>query len=304
MEKTDRHFIADLKGYSGCQVKLYNENGAYFVRKISSSVSYNERLEAQMTKQMRFNEEISGGNVTAPKVMASGLVDDLFFFDMEFVRGVNLVDHINKADINELSAISKTLCNMIQIMKRWVICGSSVDFSSETQKKVDEILSKMVSGKLAEEDLKALETMRTLVGDMDEWNGMQVTFCHGDLTMENIIYNNTSNKYHLIDFLDNYIDHYWFDIVKLFQDIEGRWYQFRNPTIRANNIAPKMTFIKEYINKNLLSNEKAYREYHYLLLALTFARILPYAESQTDTEYLMRTIKTALRKYDEGKGTF
>ena len=49
MEKVK--FIADLKGFSGCKIKIYSEDRNYFVRKISKDSFYNERLKKQMLKQ-------------------------------------------------------------------------------------------------------------------------------------------------------------------------------------------------------------------------------------------------------------
>lgn len=296
--KKQRYFIANLRGFSGCKIKLFFENGDYFVRKISKSPSYNKRLETQMFKQGYFAENMSTANVTAPNILRKGFIKKCFFFDMEYVPGVNLVDYIIDADINELSDISKQLCDIICIMKSSAKSSELNDFSLRTQKKVDEIYSKMVSRKLDSLNLKTLEILKTSIKDMDECNNMKMTFCHGDLTMENIICN--KKRYYLIDFLDNYIDHYWFDIVKLFQDIEGEWYKFRNPSINVYDVIPKMIFIKKYLNTNLVSNGRFYKKYHYLLLALTFARILPYAKSRSDIDYLMRMIKTAMVKYKDG----
>lgn len=297
--KKERYFIANLRGFSGCKIKLFFENGDYFVRKISKSSSYSKRLETQMIKQACFAKNMSTGNVTAPKILRKGFIKKCFFFDMEYVSGVNLVDYIIDADLDELSDISKQLCDIICIMKRSAKSSELNDFCLKTQEKVDEIHSKMVFRKLDSINLKTLEILKTSIKDMDEYNNMKMTFCHGDLTMENIIYDKRNNTYYLIDFLDNYIDHYWFDIVKLFQDAEGQWWKFRNPIINANNVIPKMIFIKKYLDTNLLSNERFYKKCHYLLLALTFARILPYAKSRNGIDYLMRMIKTALIKYKD-----
>ena len=44
--------IEKLIGHSGCEVFII-KNKEIFVRKVSSSVSYNSRLERQMKKQIR-----------------------------------------------------------------------------------------------------------------------------------------------------------------------------------------------------------------------------------------------------------
>ena len=50
--------IIDLGGHSGCKILLCEtDDNKRFVRKISSSVSYNKRLETQARKQKEFKSE-------------------------------------------------------------------------------------------------------------------------------------------------------------------------------------------------------------------------------------------------------
>ena len=114
--------------------------------------------------------------------------------------------------------------------------------------------------------------------------------------MENIIYDKKNKKYYLVDFLDSFIEHYWFDIITLFQDIEGKWYKFKNPDINLNNIIPKMSFINGFLRGHLLKDEKEYIKNHNLLLALKFARILPYAKEE-HKDYLIKTINYNIEKH-------
>jgi len=143
-----------------------------------------------------------------------------------------------------------------------------------------------------------LKVLETLSNDLEECNNLTTTLCHGDLTMDNIIYDERNSICYLIDFLDNYIEHYWFDIVKLFQDIEGMWYSFRNPDIDLNNILPKMEFMKNQLDEDLVEKEEFYKEYRYLFLAINFARILPYANPES-IDYLTSTINKFLIKHKE-----
>ena len=47
------------------------------------------------------------------------------------------------------------------------------------------------------------------------------TFCHGDLTFTNIIFN--KNRLYYIDFLDCFIDSFLCDLIKLKQDLYYHW---------------------------------------------------------------------------------
>ncbi len=288
--------ITDFKGFSGCKIKLYFGNGIYFVRKISKSVDYNNRLKAQMTKQEYFLNNIATEKITAPKIFKTSFVNGLFFFDMEYVRGINLIGYIYDANINELSDVSKNICSIIDSMKKHENEAEYISLES-FEKKIDDIKNSLKL-KYASIDMSFLDDLKNELSKTQEYKEIKKTFCHGDLTMENIIYDKINKKYYLIDFLDSFIEHYWFDIAKLFQDIEGKWYKFRNPKININNMLPKMNFINRYLRDNVFSKEKVYFAHHNSFLALNFARILPYAEEK-DIAYLINKTKENLEKFQQ-----
>ena len=49
------------------------------------------------------------------------------------------------------------------------------------------------------------------------------TFCHGDLTLENMVIDRDGRIW-LIDLLDSPLEHHWQDVAKLHQDLTGGWY--------------------------------------------------------------------------------
>ncbi len=287
-------FVSSLKGFSGCKIDLYSENGNHFVRKISASLNYNNRLKRQMDKQQYFFDNLSSDKISAPKVLRSGVLNDLFYFDMEYIRGFNLVDHIYDVNFRELEGVAESLCNIINIMKKSVIEGGSFEFN-----KMEDKLGSLIylfENKKSRLDINLLIELKKLLSNIEKKDKIKSTFCHGDLTMENIIFDKDTKKIFLIDFLDSFIDHYWMDITKLFQDIEGKWYKFRNPDINLVNFFPKMEFVGDFIKKNILTNEEIYNKNHPLFLALNFARILPYAQDN-ETEYLNEVIKENINKF-------
>jgi len=259
-------FIKDLSGFSGCKIKLYSKGSFNFVRKISASKDYNSRLESQMNKQIYFYENLMTKNLRAPKVINSGEIDGLFFFDMEYVRGITLVEHVLESSPKNLKKISRMLIEMLKLMKS-TQRNSDIDVSLKINLKLNQIKSKMTENYSELNDIQIPEL------------SLKESFCHGDLTFENIIYDKESGNYYLIDFLDSFIDNYFFDIVKLFQDLEGYWYLLRNPKIDKKLMEIKMFFIKEFILNNFLIDED-YLKYHKNLLKLNFARILPYASGE------------------------
>ena len=83
--------ISNLNGFSGCKVLLCeDEHENTFVRKISPSINYNDRLSIQMKKQMEFNSL----TLSVPKVYNSGYENGLFYFDMEYLQGITLLEKL------------------------------------------------------------------------------------------------------------------------------------------------------------------------------------------------------------------
>ena len=289
-------FISNLKGFSGCNVGIYSERGINFVRKISKSKEYNSRLDVQINKQKNFLEKIANAKITAPKILRSGCLNGLNYFDMEYIQGVNLVDYIYDAKIPDLREIAQDIGEIIYMMKNSPKESEFLDIAAMV-KKIETIHSFLLSKK-SDLDLNILKELKMLISTINQNTPIQKTFCHGDLTMENIIIDKSKKRYYLIDFLDSFIEHYWFDIAKLFQDIEGKWYKFRNPHINMENMAPKMDFLNEFFRSQILIEESDYNKNHNLFLALNFSRILPYAEEK-DSGYLVSVIEENIKKFRE-----
>lgn len=272
-------FVKELKGFSGCKIGLYLKGEKPFVRKTSSSVEYNERLKKQMEKQKFFFENLKNEEISTPEIYDSGYEKSgLFFFDMEYIPSITLIEYISKSSTEELNKIAEVLMKIMKIMKEKRL-KNKIDLTSKIRSKIDEIDKKVIG---LSEKVNIFDIKEIIFPELIE------TLCHGDLTFENILYNEKNKKYYLIDFLDSFIEHYWMDIIKMFQDIEGEWYLIRNPDINKKQMEVKMGFISAYIKKNFKGE---YWKYHYPLLKLTFARILPYAKGE-DFNQVVKRIKS------------
>jgi serine/threonine protein kinase len=268
-------FVKDLKGFSGCKLKIYSsKKDDFFVRKISGSTDYNERLKKQMQKQIIFYQNFSCDNIKTPKVLNSGYLDGLFFFDMEYINGVTLIEHILSSSPNGLKEISSVIIKILSFFEN-TETNDVIEASLRIKLKLDDIESKI------KKNLKEINDLRN---EFVEFS-VKKSFCHGDLTFENILYDKHSNSYYLIDFLDSFIENYFFDLVKLFQDLDGKWYLFRNPKIDRELMDIKMFFIREFIWEKYVLN-KNYAPFHQSLLKLNFLRILPYTNENQFPEVL------------------
>ena len=208
-----------------------------------------------------------------------------YYFDMEYIPGISLIKRIEGANLEQLKEIA---CNLIEIL-------NLIKSSSNNQKKFSfqGLVTKKLQGILVtEKDVNSRKAIAETISLIKGEQILNTTFCHGDLTLENIIYNEQEDSYYLIDFLDSFIDHYWQDLAKLFQDLEGQWYVFRNKEVNKTAMEIKTEIIKDILIKRFLV-EDDYMKNHALLLSTTFCRILPYAKEE-EKEWIRGRINKSL----------
>ncbi len=274
--------VIDLGGHSGCKIMLYEtSDNKRFVRKISSSVSYNKRLEIQAEKQKNFKNEY----IKVPDIFDKGYTKEgLFYFDMEFIQGVTLSKYIESVEISKIKELVKKIINYIKNEK-----GADSETHDIIFKKKIESLNKKLKNKsfVINEALKIL--------DKHSWKNFQKSFCHGDLTLENIIIKN--DQLYLIDFLDSFYDCWILDISTLLQDVELLWSYRYEEKININTILRLLVFKDILIDEIKDTNKFLNLEVYYGLL-LKIIRIFPYAKDnltfcflENKTKYVIDIIK-------------
>jgi len=104
---------------------------------------------------------------------------------------------------------------------------------------------------------------------------LPVTTYHGDLTLENILYNTKTDSFFLIDPLMTEYNSYVFDLAKLRQDVICQWF------IRNDNyyLQTKLNVINNALN------QFEYYNNDYLLI-LMLLRVLPYTKTIDDTHFI------------------
>ncbi len=128
---------------------------------------------------------------------------------------------------------------------------------------------------------------------------LEISYCHGDLTLSNMIFTNSKqknsrfkiNKYfeiYLIDWLDSNYDTFLLDLAKLKQDLFYGWSSRNlNPNqAMANSITGK--FIWNLIDEKFI--DKYNREIFNFFMNLCIVRILPYVKSQKDFEWIKHVL--------------
>ena len=181
--------MINLQGNSGCKIILIDD---CVIRKQSKNVEYNERLLRQIEKQKTYNHPV----IKTPKIYHTGIKNDLVYFDMEYISGVNLAIYFQQHSLK---------CCMDIIDMFSTHSDTNMDISNEIYNK-----SKQVN--IPDEWLNLI---------LDQSWIVKSGYCHGDLTFENIIINN--NEVYLIDFLDSFVECPIVDESKLLQDAFCYW---------------------------------------------------------------------------------
>ena len=191
-------------GLSGCKLELIGSNT---LRKHSSSPSYNKRLELQVKKQELFSNQVFR-NVETPKVLRK----EDSYFDMEYVTGRSFDEYFSVCSVSDIDFVFDSLCGYFD-----GLISNAQYYQPEVSKK--RLLDKINSLETHTNHLTDLYHIRQMVSSIT----MRIpqTFCHGDLTFTNIIFN--KNRLYYIDFLDCFIDSFLCDLIKLKQDLYYHW---------------------------------------------------------------------------------
>ena len=260
-------FIKTLQGHSGCEVLLLRINDELVVRKISPSKEYNKRIDKQKIKQESFKSCL----FKAPTVYQIGEVNKRKYFDMQFVNGQtysNFIEHSNQKSIME---IYKKIFDFV-----------------DKNNYIDESIESAVLEKIERMDIQHKHNIyKDYCMDFD-WSKINKSYCHGDLTFENIIVSNS--EIYLIDFLDSFVDSKIIDYSKMLQDILLGW------SWRDKKSKPYIKLISMY--EHMIDNIKTHElEASKRMLVLNMLRILPYSTTNNTTETIEQNLQFLKKEF-------
>ena len=246
-------FIKKLQGHSGCEVLLMRTDHNLIVRKISPSREYNARINKQRIKQENFSSCL----FKTPKVYKNGEINKRKYFDMQFINGQTYNSFIEHSD-------QKSVIEAYKKIFDFVCKNNYIGESIET-----EVLSKIERMSID----KSYDLYKDYCLDFN-WSKINKSYCHGDLTFENIIVSNS--EIYLIDFLDSFVDSKIIDYSKMMQDIILGW------SWREKKSKPYIRLIcmYEHMSNNMKNNEF---EASKRMLVLNMLRVLPYSANNKKT---------------------
>jgi aminoglycoside phosphotransferase (APT) family kinase protein len=277
--------VIPLSGMSGARVAVLRTSaGSRFVRKASSDATSGQVLRRQAQRQSWLRAAVAG-SANVPEIITDGAADGYYYFDMPFIASRDAVSLLSTATFEEVRDFAERIVKLMQCLAR---TGAEPGARRPPSKqalveKLDEITLRTHEGFSS-----VLAPLRRAALEIDALRSVDnsgPTAVHGDLTFENILVTSKGQLW-LIDTIESPFDHYWIDWSKLFQECEGRWHAQRG--------RPISTSVTWWLRNHWLEAASRlasdYPKRHYLLLGLTFARILPYAVSESDRKYLIEKI--------------
>lgn len=271
-----------LSGHSGCKVMLIEDDTRKpYVQKVSSNHEYNERLKTQCLKQRSFQNKY----IFTPRVLESGINSEgLFYFNMEYIRGITLSEYMKTISVNRIQDIVDLIIN--HYLKE----------NANNQKNNHEVqnifLGKIMStiSKLEIKN-KNIEAEITLLKKY-KYSDFGQCFCHGDLTLENIIISN--DKMYYIDFLDSFYDSWLLDVGKLLQDTQTFW-SYRNDNKLDENLLIRLMIFRDILLSELNKLNKDYVKDAYYALLLSLLRIYPYTFDRRTLDFLNDKVANVIK---------
>lgn len=245
--------LKQLSGHSGSTVHLMRDENRHFIRKINNVERNHERLNALV------------GFVDVPKIYDYNGIK----LDMEYIQGMDMKNWLVFNPITDLNRFIEHSINTFNYDRKekdytycyhralaWLDNDNSFPFSKE------ELIARLP---------KILPQ----------------TMYHGDMTLENIIYGTLEKRFFFIDPVTVPYDSWVFDIAKLRQDLECKWFLRHDPV----KLEVKLLNIQEYLlHKFPIANND------YLLIAMLL-RVYRHCEKNSVEYRLIMEEVNRLWKY-------
>lgn len=235
--------IKDLYGYSSNKLEIIDDNGFIFVRKYGDNQRNLERLLV-----------LKNLDLPTPKILHCTNE----YYDMEFIQGMDIKNYL----LNHSSeGLASFLVSLLDTFKKYTKEKCYIDVYNKKLYNVDFSDLSFNKQQLIEKLPKVLPS----------------SLYHGDLTLDNILYDIKNNRFVLIDPLTTDYDSYVFDVSKLKQDLICKWF-IRDTDLILDS---KLKHIDDLISDNF--------SYNYLVI-LMLLRIYPYVKTKKDYIFLTNEI--------------
>ena len=240
--------LKTLNGYSGSKIYLMSDDHTVFIRKIDNVDRNYERLIE--LKKLKYN---------VPSVYKK----DNNLLDMEYIKGLDIKTYLS---INNIDLLLNYIFDLIDNFSK---ISKEKDYTETYNKKLSWIDGSEVFPFTKKELIDSLPPI------------LPSSIYHGDLTLENIIYD--TNTFYLIDCMTSDYDSWIFDLAKMRQDSNCFWF-IRNT--EDKNLKKYLSIIDDKLVKNypILKNNS--------LLILMLLRVYLYTkDGSEDQKFILKEIK-------------
>jgi hypothetical protein len=278
----------NLKGNSGCNIE---QQGDKVVK--TAIGSYAPRLREQAQKQYCATSW-SGTRNSIEGTPVLNIKEDLVGNDlkvtvtMPFIEGDTLAEELLKhKGISSAEDLGAFISSNFTFGKVW---NSKVIFKN----KIDDMIKK--TPELQSELQEFLKEFEQDLGDI------KGGYCHGDLTLENIIvghketYSTAARVLYLIDFLDSFIDTPYIDIATVLQDSLCHW-SYRYTELDEDDKKYLRRFSQEFLER-VGGNYRPTMKKILIFLLFKIYRIVPYAKDDVTKRWCSDNIKYVKSLFD------
>lgn len=260
------------------------------------------RLAKQIDKQSAFFREIADqpvrlAGITTPAVYS--MQDDVYgnkIVEMAYCPFDDTLDLILKGDSNTLDWMARSI---VTIVEHNIQRSDSVPYtevaSAFRTKAADVVKACYASPFLTAAEASEVEAILEHSMLTAETDFSDLTFpvgnCHGDLTLQNMLWDPSQRQMAVFDFLDCFVESPLQDIAKLFQDIRHYWF-FTQKNVKSNCIARVLNVfcLVESAVAAAFSDEKWWPLVD-LFDLFCLARVLPYVTEVAEKECLLEAIR-------------
>ena len=278
-----------FQSYSGAEFKFLNKNDQMIINKKINFKNLNvkKRSLLQIKKQIFWNKKsLCKPFLSVP--INYKIYNKYIKINMPFVYGYSGSDILIQNYPKKINTLVKELSNLINFFKR-----NKKDNELINKKR---LLNKIFSiKKLNYIDFpKHLNLAEKYLEEVP--NNLESTWCHGDLTLSNMIVaedfnkdnNKIDHKIYLIDWLDNDFETYYNDLAKLKQDLYHGWSSRNLHKSQKVSCSIYGKFIWNQI-ENKFINKDNYKIFRFFSI-LCILRIIPYAQDKNDFIWLKQTL--------------
>lgn len=284
----------EVKGHSGCQIDVVNEEGQIYVYKSTEDPKYLQRLALQAHKQQAAGR-VEYQHIRVPRIYDLKETAEQTVIKMQYVYSKHFIEFFEQAGFEQV----EYLIGALEYFIEYEITKSEIQTVSAKifKEKYADIRKTVEANPLYADNNVFADILDRSQDVFDNMSDMRIPVgtCHGDLTFSNILFN--GNNYYLIDFLDNFIETPLQDIVKIRQDTAYRWSQlmYTKPydAVRLRIICDK---IDSEIDSYFSQKYDWYRDNYRIVQLMNILRILPYAHEENVIDYLQNILISLLHE--------